>query len=294
MDIDINKNYQNFKIISTFFLIWISIQFGDIVEDYIGYLLVISIGVFHGANDLLILSIKEKVEILNKKNLIIYLSIVFACFLLFIMQPFFAICLFILISSYHFGEEHFSGTISLNMWFDILFYSAYGLFLFSILFIFALVNVKEIMLELTGTYFTKKDVIFLLTASGILFLLLNVFLIIKNKINLSNFLKELFYLVLIAIVFNTSSLILGFAIYFILWHSIPSILGQIEFISGDFNKKNILFYLKKGAIFWGISILGLLLLYFIFTDAKLLNSLIFMILFAVTAPHIWVMYKMKS
>lgn len=294
MNVGVIKNYQNFKIFFTFFLIWISVQFGDVVEDYIGYLLVISIGILHGANDLLILSIRKKVKILDKKNLIIYLSIVFICFLLFFLQPFLSICFFILISSYHFGEEHFSKNFSLNWWFDLFFYAAYGLFLFSILFTFNLNDVKEIMLELTGSYFTKKEVIISLITSGVLFLLLNLFLIIKNKINLSNFLKELFYLALIIVVFNTSSLILGFAIYFILWHSIPSILGQIEFISGDFRKKNILFYIKKGAIFWAISILGLLIMYYIFMDTKLLNSLIFVILFAVTAPHIWVMYKMKS
>lgn len=294
MNVGVIKNYQNFKIFFTFFLIWVSIQFGDVVEDYIGYLLVISIGILHGANDLLILSIRKKVKILDKKNLIIYLSIVFICFLLFFLQPFLSICFFILISSYHFGEEHFSENFSLNWLFDLFFYAAYGLFLFSILFTFNLNDVKEIMLELTGSYFTKKEVIISLITSGFSFLLLNLFLIIKNKINLSNFLEELFYLALIIVVFNTSSLILGFAIYFILWHSIPSILGQIEFISGDFRKKNILFYIKKGAIFWAISILGLLIMYYIFKDTKLLNSLIFVILFAVTAPHIWVMYKMKS
>jgi len=294
MGSNISINYQNFKIFFTFFLIWVSIQFGDVVEDYIGYLLVISIGILHGANDLLILSIRQKVKILDKKNLIIYLSIVFICFLLFFIQPFLSICLFILISSYHFGEEHFNLKFKLNWWFELFFYSAYGLFLFSILFIFNVSDVKEIMLELTGTFFTQKEVISSLIISGILFLSLNAFLILKNKINYLLFLEELFYILLISVVFNTSSLILGFAIYFILWHSIPSILGQIEFISGDFRKKNILFYLKKGIMFWAISIFGLVIMYYIFMDTKLLNTLIFVTLFAVTAPHIWVMYKMKS
>ena len=62
MNRNILKNYQNFKIYFTFLMIWISIQFGNVVEDFIGYLLVISIGILHGANDLLILSVKEKVK----------------------------------------------------------------------------------------------------------------------------------------------------------------------------------------------------------------------------------------
>ena len=68
MNRNILKNYQNFKIYFTFLMIWISIQFGNVVEDFIGYLLVISIGILHGANDLLILSVKEKVNFFNKKN----------------------------------------------------------------------------------------------------------------------------------------------------------------------------------------------------------------------------------
>jgi Brp/Blh family beta-carotene 15,15'-monooxygenase len=108
------------------------------------------------------------------------------------------------------------------------------------------------------------------------------------------FFKEFFYLVLLFLVFSTSSLILGFAIYFIFWHSIPSIIHQIEFISGNLNKKNILFYIKKALIYWIISITGLLVLYQIVPQIDLFATVVFVILLAVTAPHTWVMYKMKN
>ena len=85
-----------------------------------------------------------------------------------------------------------------------------------------------------------------------------------------------------------------FAIYFIFWHSIPSIIHQIEFISGDLNKKNILFYIKKALIYWVISIIGLLVLYQIVPQIDLFATVVFVILFAVTAPHTWVMHKMKN
>jgi Brp/Blh family beta-carotene 15,15'-monooxygenase len=101
-------------------------------------------------------------------------------------------------------------------------------------------------------------------------------------------------LLLLFLVFKTSSLILGFAIYFIFWHSIPSIIHQIEFISGNLNKKNILFYVKKAMIYWVISIAGLLILYQLVPQIKLFATVVFVILFAVTAPHTWVMHKMKN
>jgi len=51
--------------------------------------------------------------------------------------------------------------------------------------------------------------------------------------------------------------------------------------------------LKTAFVYWLISILGLLIAYY-FLDESLFNSIIFIVLFAVTAPHVWVMNKMKQ
>jgi hypothetical protein len=53
------------------------------------------------------------------------------------------------------------------------------------------------------------------------------------------------------------------------------------------------YYIKKASVYWVISILGLLGLYQLVEDIALFGSVVFVILFAVTAPHTWVMYKMK-
>ena len=55
MDVLFSENYQNFKIFFTFLLFWFSIQFGEVVEDIVAYFLVITLGILHGANDLLII-----------------------------------------------------------------------------------------------------------------------------------------------------------------------------------------------------------------------------------------------
>ena len=77
MKLDAIKNYQNFKIYFTFFLFWLSIQFEKPIEDSIAFVLVITIGIVHGANDLLIISLKETNKNVYRNNLFIYLSIVF-------------------------------------------------------------------------------------------------------------------------------------------------------------------------------------------------------------------------
>jgi Brp/Blh family beta-carotene 15,15'-monooxygenase len=278
----------------TFFLLWVSIQFGEVVEDFIAYIMVVSIGILHGANDLLILSKKDKGQSTFIKNLIIYIGIIGVCLLIYIFSPFLAILLFVFLSAYHFGEEHLGARVSVNSVFDFLYFLGYGLFIFSLLLYQSISDVDKVMLELTGNTFSTKQVEITLIASAILLFIGSVYLIFTKRIAVSVFVKESFYLLLLFLVFKTTSLILGFAIYFILWHSIPSIIHQIEFISGDLNKINVLFYVKKALIYWGISIVSLLILYQIVPDIELFSTVIFAILFAVTAPHAWVMYKMKN
>ena len=287
-------NYQNFKIFFTVFLLWFSIQFGKPIEDSIAFVLVISIGIIHGANDLFILSLKKINNNRFVTNLSIYLGIVLFCVIFYIINPFLAILLFIFISSYHFGEEHLSEQVRLNNYFDTVYFIVYGLLIFSMLFYEALFEVNAIMIELTKATFSEMLVQITLITSLVFFILMNAFLVLKHKIETKVFLKEVFFLGLFFLVFKTSSLILSFAIYFIFWHSIPSIIHQILFIYGDVTKKSILLFVKKAFLFWLISIIGLLVLYQFILEVTLLSTIVFVILLSVTAPHIWVMYKMKN
>ena len=288
------RNYENFMLFFTFFLFWVSIQFGEVVEDFLAYVMVISVGILHGANDLLILSTKDQKDKKLIKNLLIYIGIILLCVVIYLLSSFLAIVLFVVLSAYHFGEEHLSHKINVNFGFNAVYFLSYGLFIFALLFYQSLSDVDVIMTELTGRTFSKTQIEITLITSAIFLGVGTVFLILTKRNESVLFLREFLYLVLLFFVFNTSSLILGFAIYFILWHSIPSIIHQIEFISGNLNKKNVISYVKKALIYWIISIAGLLFLYQLLPEIKLLATVIFVILFAVTAPHTWVMHRMKN
>lgn len=288
------RNYENFMLFFTFFLFWVSIQFGEVVEDFIAYILVISVGILHGANDLLILSTKEQKDKKLIKNLSIYIGIILLCVVIYWFSSFVAIVLFVVLSAYHFGEEHLSHKINVNFVFNAVYFLSYGLFIFALLFYQSLSDVDLIMKELTGGTFSKFQIEITLIMSAVFLSTGSIYLIIMRRNEAVLFLREFLYLVLLFLVFNTSSLILGFAIYFILWHSIPSIIHQIEFISGSLNKRNVVTYVKKALIYWVISIAGLLVLYQVLPEIKLLATVVFVILFAVTAPHTWVMHRMKN
>lgn len=293
MKVSLGKNYQNFKIYFTFLLFWVSIQFGNVIEDSLAYLLVLTVGLLHGANDLLILSVKEKNKNKVLKYISIYVFIILLCVALYFINAYVALLLFILVSSYHFGEEHLSDLFSVNILFDSLYFLIYGLLIFSMIFFNSLPEVNKIMIELAGLPFQERYVEMCLWVSAILFLLLSILLHKNNSFSLKQLAEEVFYVLFLFLVFKTTSLILGFAIYFIFWHSFPSIIHQINYISKTVNNKSILYYIKKAAPFWLASIVGLFLLYFLIPEINLFAAVVFVILFSVTVPHIWVMFKMK-
>ena len=278
----------------TFFFFWFSIQFGSFVEDSVAFLLIVSLGILHGANDLLILSKGKKNKHAYIKHLMVYLSIMLFCVLTYFFSSFLAISLFILLSSYHFGEEHLGEKIAVNSIFNFFYYMSYGVFIFSMLFYESTANVDEIMRELTNTTFTKLQIKFSLILSSSILLAMSLYLVFKKIVDVKKLLKEIFYLGLLFLVFKTSTLILSFAVYFILWHSIPSIINQVEFVYGDLTKKSILSYVKKAIIYWVISIIGMFVIYQLIPHMSLFSTIIFVVLFAVTAPHTWVMYRMKG
>ena len=287
-------NYQDFMTFFTFFLIWLSVQFGEIVEDSIAYILVVSVGILHGANDLLILSKLEDGKNSFTRNLLIYLGIITVCALIYFLNPFVAIVLFVFLSGYHFGEEHFGDKLHQAPIFNFVFFTAYGLLLFSLLFYLSQDDVAVIMNQLAKKTFSETQILAILFPSAIVVFSLAGYLMLTKKETKVNFGRELFYLLVLLVVFNTSSLVLSFAIYFIFWHSIPSIIHQTKFISGDIDNNALLYYVKKATVFWGISVVGLVVLYFLFPKATDLASVVFAILFAVTAPHTWVMHQMKN
>ena len=294
MSIIIKSNYQNFMVFFTFFFFWFSIQFGSFVEDSVAFLLIVSLGILHGANDLLILSKGKKNKHTYIKHLFVYLLIMLFCVLTYFFSSFLAISLFILLSSYHFGEEHLGEKIAVNSIFNFFYYMSYGVFIFSMLFYESTANVDEIMRELTNTTFTKLQIKFSLMLSSFILLVMSLYLVLKKIVDVKKLLKEIFYLGLLFLVFKTSTLILSFAVYFILWHSIPSIINQVEFVYGDLTKKSLLSYVKKAIIYWVISIIGMFVIYQLIPHMSLFSTIIFVVLFAVTAPHTWVMYRMKS
>ncbi len=287
--------YSNIAIIASFFGLWIDSFLSQDLQIYVGFLLIFSFGILHGANDL---SLIKNINSQNKaasfwKILIYYVCIVLSGAALFYILPSIALLLFIIVSGYHFGEQHWNSEVQKAPPVSkALFETSYGMLLLFMLFEFHLSQVQLIILDITGTKVPTlliQNLFFLLLFSTIG---LGLFLYFKYKANKESILIELFYLVVFAILFKVSSLIWGFALYFIFWHSIPSIIDQLKFLYGQASVKTFKQYFLSAALYWVISLIGITLLYFLFRDLKLFDALFFSFLASITFPHVLVIEKM--
>lgn len=286
--------YFKFAIIASFFGLWIDSFFKTNFQIYLGFILIFSFGILHGANDLLLIrSInQEKQTNYFYKILIYYILIVIVGALLFYFIPTIALISFIIVSGYHFGEQQWQNLDQLNQWFKFTFQFCYGTFILFLLFYFHQTEVQTVVTEITTI---PLNIAIITNGFKILSITLFIFflyLYIKHIRIRNQLLLEIFYLIVFGIIFFSSSLIWAFTIYFIIWHSIPSIINQVAFLYGSCSKDYLIKYFKSASLYWISSIAGLFIFYIIFNDLKLFNSLFFSFLAAITFPHVLVILKM--
>jgi Brp/Blh family beta-carotene 15,15'-monooxygenase len=288
-----NKDFYGILIFSSFFALWLSAQISPVIESNIAYIMILTVGILHGSNDIMLVnhSLKSNTNISSFTIFIIYVLMVGCVATLFYIVPFIALSLFVVFSSYHFGEQHFISKSNSKDYLLSLYYTSYGMLIFSMIFFSSQEDVIIIVNEITNV-FVSNEFINILFYSSIASTIILSFVMQFKKLITFNFFEEIILIILLFVIFNIASLIAGFAIYFIIWHSIPSLRDQIIELHSEFNKKNLLIYLKNSALYWLISVVSLFILYYIVNDEKLFISLFFSFLSAITFPHVLVMFNL--
>jgi|TARA_B110000305_G_C19416791_1_gene628453 Brp/Blh family beta-carotene 15,15'-monooxygenase len=291
--ISYNKEIYSFSILSSFFALWLSAQISSSIESNIAYIMILTVGILHGSNDIMLVnhSLRSNSNISSFSIFVIYVTLVASVAILFYFVPFVALCLFVIFSSYHFGEQHFISKTKTTNSLLYFYYISYGMLIFSMIFSSNPDEVIVIVNEITNVFINREFINTILYTSLITTTLMSIVMHFKRLITF-NFFEEIILIILLFIIFNIASLIAGFAIYFIIWHSIPSLRDQIVELHSDFNKNTILLYLKNSALYWLISIISLFILYYVVNDDKLFISLFFSFLSAITFPHVLVMFNL--
>ncbi|NKI33186.1 Brp/Blh family beta-carotene 15,15'-dioxygenase [Croceivirga thetidis] len=285
---------KNWLIVITFFSLWLSTQFSEQVQDYMAYGLILTFGVLHGANDIFIASRLKSKNQRIRKILLPYIVVVILVSLLFLVSKSLALLFFVCISAYHFGEQHFKSNLVKELWWEIILFFAYGFSILFMIFYLRINEVSSIIYEITSLTLSPKVYLVVFVMSlGVFLILFTV--MVKNRLLRVDVFRELFMFVVFAIVFKTASLSWAFAIYFIFWHSIPSLNDQMVFLYGNSDRLSILKYLKTSWLYWGISILGLAILYFILREkVDYFITILLYVLAAITFPHVIVMSKVEN
>jgi Brp/Blh family beta-carotene 15,15'-monooxygenase len=283
--------YYQISILVTFLFILVVPLLSDVFTDFLWGFAVLTLGILHGANDLEIISksFKGKLNHLYFKSILVYILVVLLGAVFFFTLPGLALIIFVMFSSYHFGEEHWEDRLPISVA-NFVFYILYGAFLFFLMFSLQYEPVVEVIQKISGRLLPFE--FFLYTAIGLGITLLTTMLFHSSL--RPHLIKECLILVLLSGIFYVGSLLFAFAFYFVVWHSFPSLLNQLKFLYGDMNFKSFLRYFKHSIIYWLASLISLYLVYrYMDFEADYFMPLFFSFLAAITFPHTIVMGMMK-
>ena len=288
------SKFDKISLFASFIALWITSFFNQHLQIIIGFILIFMIGILHGSNDI-VLSHKTYFQKSNSIFSIIayYILVVLLGSVLFYFTPTIGLLLFILVSSYHFGEQHWQFINNKKNKIEVsLFQFTYGLTILMILFNAHDKEVKNIISNILKYSVDFLNFNFILMAILITLIILGIILYFQVKLFKERLLINIFYLGIFTLIFYSASLIWAFAIYFVIWHSLPSIRDQIKFIHGSISNSSIKKYIVTAFPFWITSLLGILVLYILLKDTILFESLFFSFLAAITFPHVMIIVQM--
>ena len=286
------KKYR-YHILATLAFIILSYTLDVFFQGVIAFFMILSVGIVHGANDLQLIQKKtqKKSQIFFLSSLSLYIGVVLVGIFLFYLLPVFGLLFFVAFSAYHFGEQHLASKISAATpsWLRVSSYVGYGLALFGLLFTLQWGEVHQIIYIISQAFVSKQSTEALFFIGLALFLLSAALIPSLRPLVLF----ELVLLAFIGLLFSKASLLLGFGVYFVVWHSIPSIQDQVKFL---YNNKagSGWSYFKSSAPYWLLSLIGLFGVYFLFdVHSWEFLPLFFSFLAAITFPHTVVMGWLK-
>lgn len=283
----------NYLIVSTFFSLWVSGFLSQAQQETVALFLILSLGIIHGAHDIFITKklLKEKFQYF--RILGHYLLSVVSFVILYMVSPPVLMAVFVLFSAYHFGEQHWLEKLAKPRILEMFFAFCYGLVILGLLLRINFLETEQILSDMSSFVLSKNQLNLALGFSATALFICFWFLR-SSKIQIKKRLgRELAILAVLTIIFMSSSLVWGFAVYFVIWHSIPSILSQITYMRDEVSWKSFFQYLKDSLLYWLTALAGLLTLFYMVKDEKqILLSIVLPFIAALTFPHALIISQM--
>lgn len=254
-------------------------------------LLMLVTGIPHGATDHVIHQHVNNLPVLNRKELLVfvarYLGIIAVYGLVWFFFPVFSLVVFLILSCYHFGQSQlYFVSISEKNPVKSLLYLSWGTTILGAILVFNYAQSLEILRTLIpdevlpGRSLTTQ----LVYGAGMLTLLLLAFFTLSKKINTLRFGIEMISMGTLLVLSYFAPLLIAFAVYFALWHSLKTMQTELETVESAsfkvFYKRALPFSVLS---FFGI---GILLAVSIGLESVVSPYLVFFIAVStLTLPH---------
>lgn len=276
-------------LVFTFLAWWITGFFSREQYDIVAIAMILTVGLIHGANDLKVYTKISSQKGSQIKILLAYLLSLGLMGGLFYVFPAFALLVFIGFSAYHFGEQQWLTSLHRNVC-NKAFAWSYGCLILALVFYFNQEETSQVVRDLSRSSIQELPYFWMLVVSlagSIVFGLLSSSL---RQLDKERWIKELVLLGIFTVIFSYSGLVWSFAIYFILWHSVPSLVSQLSFLYPKVSWRNLWKYVRSSIMYWGISLGALITGYVLLRDRmELMISVFFPFIAAFALPHTWVM-----
>ncbi len=277
----------------TAFLGWLTPEMLLKIQYPLLILLVLSIGLPHGATDFLLFRRLQRVNLSRKQIFtffIYYLLTIIGFLVLWFVFPLLSFIIFIIISSYHFGQSNWEN-IKIPRSFTFLINLFWGAFAVGGPVFWHWDESQMVISQVIG--FTPDFSAVTLEKVQFGLVVINIVLVFLLKtiqsITLFQFYQELVKILVLSCLFYFTPMLIGFALYFGLWHALHSLLSQLSFYKKIWPEFTILDYYRQAAPYTIISVLGFFVMMvghpYVLPEVSMISTFLIFIA-CVTLPHV--------
>ncbi|TVR16770.1 MAG: hypothetical protein EA391_06965 [Balneolaceae bacterium] len=281
----------------------LSPELNSVIAPWVVIVSVFLIGIPHGAIDHIMAAEIFNIELKFKDQLLFYGSYLLLMFILgavWIFYPIAGMFIFLVISIYHFGQADMEEYLSENTSFSWFWHLIRGLYII-LLIIFSDISVTYPILEQAMNISVGSLTPLISDPSLVIYSGLSIYLAITvlgiTKGVFSNSRLYIADTITLLALFYFAGPLIGFALYFAIWHSAGHINEMREYFKAKNKSLSLFKFYKLSLPFTLISIFGLLILVYLqnaFGVQDMFFTLMFILISVLTLPHMLIVHKMYS
>ncbi|HLO56350.1 MAG TPA: Brp/Blh family beta-carotene 15,15'-dioxygenase [Saprospiraceae bacterium] len=274
---------------------WILPEFLRFIQYPLLGILLVTIGLPHGATDYLLFRRMHRSK-LTKKQIFrffaIYVTAVLGFLLFWLIFPLYSFIIFIVISAYHFGQSNWENII-IPKAYSILINFFWGVFAIGGSVLWHWDESKMIIGQVIG--FIPDLSLTLMANIQVSLVIINVLIILflkyHQKLNTLALLVEISKIIILSLLFYFTPMLVGFALYFALWHSLSSLKSQLSYYKKLWPSFTIGDYYRQAAPYTILAVFGFIMMVightYILPNVSMISTFLVFIA-CVTLPHIFV------